>query len=82
MPYIYEDRIKKEDFHNALSKIYNMTPDKRKKLGNEGRAHVLKNYNFEKLQEKWVEVIDSIVEENGSWDTRKNYNGIRFKEVA
>lgn len=82
VPYIYEDRIKKEDFHNALSKIYNMTPDKRKKLGNEGRAHVLKNYNFEKLQEKWVEVIDSIVEENGSWDTRKNYNGIRFKEVA
>tara|TARA_Y100001938_G_scaffold106614_1_gene145548 strand:+ start:9972 stop:11231 length:1260 start_codon:yes stop_codon:yes gene_type:complete len=82
VPYIYEDRISKKDFHKALSKIYNMSPDKRKKLGSDGRAHVLKNYNFEKLQQKWIEVIDKIVEEEGSWETRKNYNGIRFKEVA
>lgn len=48
-----------------------MSPDKRKKLGSDGRAHVLKNYNFEKLQQKWIEVIDKIVEEEGSWETRK-----------
>ena len=65
-----------------MSKIYNMTSDKRKKLGLDGRQHVLKNYNFEKLQEKWVETIDQIVEEGGSWETRRDYNGIRFKEVA
>ena len=82
VPYIYEDRIAKEDFHKALSKIYSMSADKRKKLGIDGRNHVLTNYNFEKLQERWVEVIDKIVEENGSWSTRANYNGIRFKEVA
>ena len=82
VPYIYEDRIAKEDFHKALSKIYNMSSDKRKKLGMDGRSHVLANYNFEKLQKKWVEVIDKIMEENGSWNTRTNYNGIRFKEVA
>ena len=82
VPYIYEDRITKKDFHKALSKIFNMTSDKRKKLGLDGRQHVLKNYNFEKLQQKWVETIDQIVEEGGSWETRRDYNGIRFKEVA
>ena len=82
VPYIYEDRIKEKDFHKALTKMYKLTSEKRKALGMKGRQHVLDNYNFENLQKKWVEVIDQIVEENGSWETRKNYNGIRFKEVA
>ena len=36
----------------------------------------MENYNFYKLQDKWVEIIDQVFEKN------KNYNGIRFKEVA
>lgn len=49
---------------------------KEKKLGTLGRQHVQQNYNFTELQDKWVEVIDKIIEQKG------NYNGIRFKEVA
>ena len=59
-----------------------MSKKKRKELGLKGRQHVLDNYNFDTTQKKWVEIIDKIVEENGSWETRKIYNGIRFKEVA
>lgn len=75
VPYIYEDRIDKAQFHSALSKIYKMGKDERKSL-ELGRQHVQQNYNFTELQDKWVEVIDKIIEQKG------NYNGIRFKEVA
>tara|TARA_Y100000589_G_C26886387_1_gene520193 strand:- start:165 stop:635 length:471 start_codon:yes stop_codon:yes gene_type:complete len=76
VPYIYEDRVDKAQFHSALSKIYKMGKEERQRLGSLGRQHVEKNYNFNKLQHKWVGIIDKIIEERGS------YNGIRFKEVA
>jgi len=82
VPYIYEDRIKEKDFHKVLTKMYKLGDKKRRALGMKGRQHVLDNYNFEVMQQKWVDTIDGIVEENGSWETRKNYNGIRFMEVA
>ena len=31
---------------------------------------------------KWIEYFDSVYEKYGSWETKKNYTGIRFKEVA
>ena len=76
VPYIYEDRVDKAQFHSALTKIYKMGKEGRRQLGTLGREHVLKNYNFVNLQNKWVEIIDKVIEERGS------YNGIRFKEVA
>ena len=76
VPYIYEDRVDKAQFHSALSKIYKIGKEERRRLGTLGREHLEENYNFIKLQQKWVEVIDKIIEEKGS------YNGIRFKEVA
>jgi glycosyltransferase involved in cell wall biosynthesis len=82
VPYIYEDRVSEKDFHKVLNKMYKLSDSKRKELGMKGRQHVLDNYNFEVLQQKWVDTIDKIVEDNGSWETRKNYNGIRFMEVA
>ena len=47
-----------------------------------GREHVEENYNFYELQQKWVEVVDKIIKEKGSWLSRQNYNNIKFKEVA
>ena len=82
VPYIYEDRIDKAQFHSALSKIYNIPAAERRKMGMMGRKHVEDNYSFKGFNESWVNFIDKIVEEGGSWETRKNYNGIRFMEVA
>lgn len=82
VPYIYEDRVDKKQFHSALSKMYKMGAKNRKALGLEGRQHVLKNYSFENFQKKWVEFMDNVYEEQGSWSKRKQYQGIVFKEVA
>ena len=81
VPYIYEDRIGKAQFHSALNKIYGISYEARREMGMKGRDHVLKNYNFLDFQKNWVKLIDEITE-NGSWETRKGYNGIRIKEIA
>ena len=76
VPYIYEDRISKEDFIGALTEIYNMSKEERQELGRKGRDHVLKNYNFKDFQEKWVNLMFRLHEEHGSWGTRKKYKNI------
>ena len=82
VPYIYEDRISKEDFKAALHKMYNMTPEEREELGAKGAAHVNKNYNFEDFEKKWIELMDKVVKERGSWEARKNYTPWEIKEIA
>jgi glycosyltransferase involved in cell wall biosynthesis len=81
VPYIYEDRISKEDFIDALTKIYSMSPEERRFLGIKGHQHVVKNYNFEKFKKQWIELIDSVVENHGSWETRKGYKSWEFTEI-
>ena len=82
VPYIYEDRISKDHVLSALSNMYDMGAEERERLGKLGRIHVLKNYNFNNFSEKWVNLMTEIYEKQGSWDTRTNYNGITFKEIA
>ena len=82
VPYIYEDRISKEDFKAALHKVYNMTPKERQELGKKGREHVKKNYGFEKYCDKWVEIMTEVYEKHGSWDERKGYNAWELKELT
>ena len=82
VPYIYEDRVSKEDFHHALTMMYTMDPEQRKKLGLEGRNHVLKNYNFENYTKKWVETVDKIIAKHGSWDTRQNHQSWELREIV
>ena len=47
-----------------------------------GRNHVIENYNFENFKRKWVELVDSIIENHGSWDTRKGYTPWEIKEIV
>jgi glycosyltransferase involved in cell wall biosynthesis len=73
IPFIYEDRINEDDVVAALEKMFNKTHKQRRKLGEQGRKHVTKNYSFEQMEKNWVEFMDEVLEENGSWDTRKGY---------
>ena len=82
VPYIYEDRISKEDFLQALRTMYSIPRQERQRLGKLGREHVTKNYNFEDFNRSWVELVDRVIEERGSWDSRKMYDRWVFKEVA
>ena len=82
VPYIYEDRLDGDHVVSALTKMYNMGPEERMKMGMKGREHVLKNYNFKTFEEQWVNEMLKINEVHGSWENRKNYNGITFKELV
>jgi len=81
VPYIYEDRLNKDDFVNALLKIYNMTNEEREELGRMGKQHVQTNYNFNDFEERWVTLVDQIIDEHGSWDNRKIYKPYCFTEI-
>jgi len=82
VPYIYEDRISKEQLHAALDKMYVLSKEERYEMGMNGARHVEENYNFENFGKKWVDLMLKVHEEHGSWETRKNYNGITFKEIS
>jgi len=81
VPYIYEDRISKEDFLESLHKIHNMTTEQKKRLGSLGRQHLLKNYNPEKLLPKWDRIFTELYQTKGSWESRKHQRWV-LKEVA
>ena len=81
VPYIYEDRVSKEDFLAALRKMYNMSKTEREELGANGREYVLKNYSHKGYVKQWDETMNHIHENYGSWDTRKNYKTWSIKEV-
>lgn len=70
VPYIYEDRISKEDFLAALRKMYNMTEEEREELGKKARQHVEKNFNPNILLQKWDKLFTELNNTVGSWDTR------------
>ena len=81
IPYIYEDRLNKEDFLNALEKIYNMSAEERTKLGMLGRAHVENKYNFKKYTERWDELLKDIHKRYGSWENKTARETWELKEV-
>jgi glycosyltransferase involved in cell wall biosynthesis len=82
VPFIFEDRVNKDDFVNALVKLFNMSEEERKLLGKKGREHLDKNYNMQKLMHKWDELFTEIHQKHGSWENRKNYARWTLKEIA
>jgi glycosyltransferase involved in cell wall biosynthesis len=81
VPYIYEDRISKESFIEAMNKMYAMSREEREDLGRKGREHVMKNYNFKDYGDRWVSLMEEIHERYGSWENRKEYKAWRMIEL-
>jgi len=81
VPYIYEDRISKEDFLNALLEMYKKDPKELNALGDLGQQHVQKNYSFDTFGKQWVKLMTDTYEKRGSFETRKNYNNIRVEQL-
>jgi len=73
VPYIYEDRVNKDDFVNGLVSLYEMTQEDRAAMGMAGREWTQKQYNFTDFMQKWDDLLTSINEEQGSWETRAGY---------
>ena len=81
IPYIYEDRINKDDFINALLKMYEFTKEQRLEIGMQGREHVMKNYNFDLYCKRWEEYLLSIHETHGGWGKRSDYKAWNIMEL-
>ena len=81
IPYIYEDRLSKDQFIQALEDLYNMSPEDRATLGSKGRQHVVSNYNFEDYQTGWDKIIKDTHSKYGSWQDRKGYETWRHEEL-
>ena len=53
--------------------MYEKSPEQRAQMGYEGKEHIEKNYNFQRTLEKWDNLLSSIYEDHGSWESRKKY---------
>jgi len=73
VPYIYEDRISEEDFLAGLTKLYEMSEEERRELGQKGRDWTLKEFNFEDFIQKWDDLFMKIHTDCGSWEDRTGY---------
>ena len=82
VPYIYEDRIGQDQFENMMNKALKCSKKSYKKMSDAGIGHVEKNYNFETFEKQWVGLMDGVIKEFGSWETRRNYQTWSIKEVA
>jgi glycosyltransferase involved in cell wall biosynthesis len=82
VPYIYEDRLNKEDFIEAMKKFCSLSPAEREEMGRLGAEHVKKNYNFDTFITQWDELLTEVHETHGSWENRKNYKPYDFKEIT
>ncbi|MAF25066.1 hypothetical protein CL634_05770 [bacterium] len=82
VPYIYEDRLNREDFLAAIEKFYNFSPEERAEMGRLGAEHVVKNYNFNNYVEQWDKLFTRVYEECGSWENRRNYLPYEFMELS
>ena len=79
VPYIYEDRLNKDDFINAMVELYEMGDEKRRELGSKGRAYTQEHFNFDKFIQTWDELFTSVYEEKGSWEDRKGYKSYEVR---
>lgn len=82
VPFIFEDRLNKDDFIAALKEMYALTREERKALGQKGREYLLKDYAFEDYVSGWDKIMTDTHQKHGSWNTRKNYNNWTLKEIA
>jgi glycosyltransferase involved in cell wall biosynthesis len=81
VPYIYEDRISKKDFLEAIETFYNTPEEERLEMGKKGRQYVLDNYNLSTYTDNWYQAFQSIFDKYGSWDDRKNYKSWEVFEL-
>lgn len=72
VPYIYEDRINKEDFLSALKQMYGLTSEQKESLGKKCRKQVEENFNPQLLLKKWDNLFKELKNTKGSWDNCSN----------
>ena len=80
IPFIYEDRISKKDFIEALEKAYNMTAEEREALGEKGKEYANRKFSFNEYIVSWRTILKDMHEKHGSWE-KKEYKSWELLEV-
>jgi glycosyltransferase involved in cell wall biosynthesis len=70
VPFIYEDRISREQFVGALEQFVSMPKEHWSLIGKAGRQHVIDNYNFTNFINQWDEIFTEIHNKHGSWPNK------------
>jgi len=69
VPYIYEDYVSNETTANAIEKLYRLSPDERKALGEKARRYVQEEFSYDNVINRWDETLKETIE---NWKTRYN----------
>ena len=80
VPYIFEDHLTFEQISEALEEMYNLWKDDKdawKALSEDCRKTAEERFDLKDYQKSWVDLMNEVVEENGSYETRKNYKNYR-----
>lgn len=81
IPFIREDRLNEDDVVDAMIRMYEMSPDERKEMGEKGQGYVDRAFNLEVYHKNWAELFKRVIEKHGSWGTRENHENWIIKEV-
>ena len=73
VPYIYEDRLSKDDFLAAMMQMYEMKPEDRQSLSKECAEWAQTAFSFDNFVKSWDDLFTRLHDEQGSWDTRTGY---------
>lgn len=80
VPFIYEDRISQEQFVGALETFISIPKQQRRLIGQQGRQHVIENFNFEDFITRWDKIFTDTHNKCGSWPNT-SYKAWEIKEI-
>ena len=70
-PYIFDDRINHYDVVDAITEMYNMGKEKRKKNGKLGREYMMKNFSSKVMCDSFVKGIEETLKK---WKPRNKFD--------
>lgn len=73
VPYIYEDFVSHQTYANAIMKVFEMGPEKRKEIGNKGRQYALKEFSIDRLVSEWDRTLQETFK---TWDSQPKWKDI------
>ena len=78
-PYIYDDRVQPDDVAVQIKKVYDLSPEKRKKLGEQARKWVTSDESM--MSATWMckNVIDGVEKTFKTWIPRQKYDIIKIE---
>ena len=69
VPYIFEDYVSVDETADAISKIFNMSEEDRKQLGDKVHSYVESEFDYQDMVDKWDETLTEMLE---NWKHRYN----------